>query len=53
MNCAWCGTNADGSGSHGICDDCIRSFGIDPAEIHAEIAQENEQASEQQEVILA
>jgi hypothetical protein len=22
MNCAWCGANADGSDSHGICADC-------------------------------
>lgn len=22
MNCAWCGANADGSDSHGICDNC-------------------------------
>jgi hypothetical protein len=22
MNCAWCGANADGSDSHGICQDC-------------------------------
>jgi hypothetical protein len=22
MNCAWCNANADGSDSHGICDDC-------------------------------
>jgi hypothetical protein len=22
MNCAWCGANADGSDSHGICDSC-------------------------------
>jgi hypothetical protein len=22
MNCAWCGANADGSDSHGICQGC-------------------------------
>jgi len=22
MNCAWCGANADGSDSHGICESC-------------------------------
>jgi hypothetical protein len=22
MNCAWCGANADGTDSHGICDSC-------------------------------
>lgn len=22
MNCAWCGRNADGSDSHGICQEC-------------------------------
>lgn len=22
MNCAWCGANADGSDSHGICPSC-------------------------------
>lgn len=22
MNCAWCGSNADSTGSHGICTDC-------------------------------
>jgi hypothetical protein len=22
MNCAWCGANADGSDSHGICTSC-------------------------------
>lgn len=51
MNCAWCGANSDGSDSHGICDDCIRSFGIDPVIIHAEI--EAEQQQEQAEVVVA
>lgn len=22
MNCAWCGANADGTSSHGICSNC-------------------------------
>ena len=30
MNCAWCGKNDDGSGSHGICTDCmLKYFGVD------------------------
>ena len=43
MNCAWCGGNADGSGSHGICDDCMRRvFGVDPDSIHSEIEAEEQ-----------
>lgn len=26
MNCAWCRQNADGSGSHGICESCAKQF---------------------------
>jgi NMD protein affecting ribosome stability and mRNA decay len=44
MNCCWCGANADGSSSHGICDACILVvFGVDPATIHEEIEAEQEQ----------
>lgn len=38
MNCAWCGTNTDGSDSHGICDTCMQTFfGVNPISIHQEI----------------
>jgi hypothetical protein len=48
-DCAWCGPASEAS--HGICDECMHKFfGVDPAEIHAEIAQEDEQ---QQETVAA
>lgn len=48
-DCAWCGPASEES--HTICDNCMRTFfDIDPAEIHAEIAQENNQSSEREEV---
>ena len=44
MNCAWCGKNYDGSGSHGICDACmVLYFGVNPARVHAEMAAEETQ----------
>ena len=50
MNCAWCGTNEDGSDSHGICDACmLLYFRVDPATIHAEItAEETEQVTKRE-----
>ncbi len=39
--CAWCSPSENGT--DGICDDCmVRYFGVDPATIHQEIAQEAE-----------
>ena len=44
MNCAWCGANDDGSGSHGICDTCMAlHFGVNPAKVHAEMAAESKE----------
>ena len=41
MNCAWCNTHTDASGSHGICDACmLKFFNIDPRTIHQEITDE-------------
>ncbi|MBO0777233.1 MAG: hypothetical protein J2P37_00195 [Ktedonobacteraceae bacterium] len=52
MNCAWCGTST--TGSHGICDDCMKQhFGVDPASIHAEIAAEQAAALEEEEQLQA
>src|SRR5579859_3763241 len=32
MNCAWCGSENDGSDSHGICDKCMsKYFGVNPS----------------------
>jgi hypothetical protein len=31
MNCAWCGSNSDGSDSHGICDKCAAVFKLQSA----------------------
>ena len=46
MNCAWCGKNSDGSGSHGICDACMALyFGINPARVHEEINAEETQVA--------
>jgi hypothetical protein len=48
MNCAWC--SPSNNGSDGICDDCMRRhFGIDPASIHQEIAEEEAAAVARQE----
>lgn len=44
--CGWCFTELpDGdAGSHGICDSCMLTvFGVDPAEIRAEIEAEQEE----------
>lgn len=42
MACGWCGSSQGGDEeSHGICDGCMESvFGVNPAEIHAEISSE-------------
>ncbi len=31
MNCCWCGANADGSDSHGICDACALAMELQSA----------------------
>lgn len=37
--CAWCSPSCNGT--DGICDGCmLQYFGVDPASIHAEIAEE-------------
>ena len=32
VNCGWCGANADGSQSHGICDDCAALLELQSAQ---------------------
>jgi hypothetical protein len=48
MNCAWCGANADGSDSHGICADCEALLLQQLAERHKRREQQQDQGQGQQ-----